>query len=323
MVMLDAPSAGPQPTARSPARDRRLRQLRQNARVRLRLVADVAMLAAHHSSHPPVLVDAPVARAGPGWRHEAAALRGQITDLRALVVSLMAAHHHGPAGPAAPAVVAREHDAGVGLDARVALAPASDAATEDGVTAGQASVPVVAVGAKADEDVVMDPVVVAAEKTATEAAVDAVTTAAGAVLSAKLAAGMSDSVAQAAMNAWFACFASGRVSAAEGQDPVVAKSAVEFAMESVKVAEGTKPDAVEKLLATVETMNAAVENGVVGAMLGEDVSASNVDAACEAALDAWFARFPTGLRLLPRSRRRPAVLLRPGHEPPTSFQGLC
>ena len=170
MVMLDAPSAGPQPTARSPARDRRLRQLRQNARVRLRLVADVAMLAAHHSSHPPVLVDAPVARAGPGWRHEAAALREQITDLRALVVSLMAAHHHGPAGPAAPAVVARLHDAGGGLDARVALAPASDAATEDAVTAGQASVPVVAVGAKANEDGVMDPVVVAAEKTATEAA---------------------------------------------------------------------------------------------------------------------------------------------------------
>ena len=134
------------------------------------MVADVAMLAAHHSSHPPVLVDAPVARAGPGWRHEAAALREQITDLRALVVSLMAAHHHGPAGPAAPAVVAREHDAGVGLDARVALAPASDAATEDAVTAGQASVPVVAVGAKANEDGVMDPVVVAAEKTATEAA---------------------------------------------------------------------------------------------------------------------------------------------------------
>ena len=88
MVMLDAPPAGP----RSPAHDRRLRQLRQNARVRLRLVADVALLTAHHSSHPPVLVTAPLARAGPGWRHEAAALRELITDLRALVVALMAAH---------------------------------------------------------------------------------------------------------------------------------------------------------------------------------------------------------------------------------------
>ena len=88
MVMLDAPAAGP----RSPAHDRRLRQLRQNARLRLRLVADVALLSAHHASHPPVLVAAPLARAGPGWRHEAAALREQITDLRALVVALMAAH---------------------------------------------------------------------------------------------------------------------------------------------------------------------------------------------------------------------------------------
>ena len=90
MVMLDAPPAGP----RSPAHDRRLRQLRQNARVRLRLAADVALLTAHHASHPPVLVTAPLARAGPGWRHEAAALREQITDLRALVVALMAAHPH-------------------------------------------------------------------------------------------------------------------------------------------------------------------------------------------------------------------------------------
>ena len=87
MVMLDAPAAGP----RSPAHDRRLRQLRQNAKLRLRLVADVALLSAHHASHPPVLVAAPPARAGPGWRHEAAALREQITDLRALVVALMAA----------------------------------------------------------------------------------------------------------------------------------------------------------------------------------------------------------------------------------------
>ena len=91
----------------------------------------------------------------------------------------------------------------------------------------------------------MDSVVVAAEKTATEAAVDAVTTAVGAVLNAKLAAGMSDSVAQAALNAWFACFASGRVDAVAVQDPVDSKTAVDFALKSVKVAEGTKRDAVE------------------------------------------------------------------------------
>ena len=76
---------------RSVAKDRRLRQRRQEARLRLRLAADAVLLAGHHASSPPQ-------QASP----ELAALRAEVAALRALVHKLVAS--------AAPAEKAREQD---------------------------------------------------------------------------------------------------------------------------------------------------------------------------------------------------------------------
>ena len=345
---------------RTHALERRLRRRRQEARLRLRLVADCAVLQSHHASEVPQVprgarsVDEDLRGALDKLRRELLELWAHFESL-ALLVSVGAAGATGAAG--VDSYMGREdRDGPTGVAGRGDLEGARElpgdyvakedviaSVAKDAVTVSLDSLSsfsavdvaakdvvdesaLGAVGAMAYEDVVMDPVVVAVEKSATVAAEDAVTNAVGDVLSARLAAGMSDSVAQAALNAWFACFVAGRASAEAFQDPEVAKSAVDLALESVEVDEGTKPDLVEKLLATVETMNAAVEYGAAfeaACGLGAESASLDVVAACDAELDAWLARFPKGPRLLPRSRRRPAVLLRPGHEPPSSFQGLC
>ena len=78
-------------TGRSPACERRLRQRRQEARLRLRLAADAALVAGHHASAVPSSV-AHVSVA------DFAALRLEVEALRALVVAAPA-----PPGCASPA----------------------------------------------------------------------------------------------------------------------------------------------------------------------------------------------------------------------------
>ena len=108
-------------------------------------MADCAVLQSHHASAVPLMPPQ-------------GSLRSELGLLHALVAALR------------EEVAALRKEAEGTVAALAAMGAKSVAATEDAVTAVQASVPVVAVGAKANEDGVMDPVVVAAEKTATEAA---------------------------------------------------------------------------------------------------------------------------------------------------------
>ena len=86
IMVADAPVAGSHVAPRSPARERRLRQMRQNARVRLRLVADVTLLTAHHSSQPPCGPPAqPGLHAPPSLRVQFAALQASFDALLAVV----------------------------------------------------------------------------------------------------------------------------------------------------------------------------------------------------------------------------------------------
>ena len=84
------PVACSPPIARSPAMERRLRQCRADARVRLRLLPDSNLLAGHHASQPPR-----AATSAPSLAGEVAALRSllstralQLVELRADVAAL-------------------------------------------------------------------------------------------------------------------------------------------------------------------------------------------------------------------------------------------
>ena len=225
---------------RSHALERRLRRRRQEARLRLRLVADCAVLQSHHASEVPQVprgarsVDDDVRGALDKLRRELLELRAHFESL-ALLVSVGAAGATGAAG--VDSYMGREdRDGPTGVAGRGDLEGARElpgdyvakedviaSVAKDAVTVSLDSSPsfsavdvaakdvvdesaLGAVGAMAFEDVVLDPVVVAVVKSATVAAEDVVTNAVGDVLSARLAAGMPDSVAQAALNAWFACF---------------------------------------------------------------------------------------------------------------------
>ena len=83
---------------RGPAMERRLRRRRQEARLRLRLLADSVILAGHHASQPPALVAADASTPWLGWKREASELRALVDALRAQVDSLVA----GPPGGGAP-----------------------------------------------------------------------------------------------------------------------------------------------------------------------------------------------------------------------------
>ena len=78
-----AEASGAAVAARSPAADRRLRQRRHEARLRLRLAQDAVVLACHHASAPPRLEPA---RTSPA---EIDALRGEIADLKGKLVALL------------------------------------------------------------------------------------------------------------------------------------------------------------------------------------------------------------------------------------------
>ena len=86
-----SPAASP-PSGRSPALERRLRQRRADARVRLRLLSDCGLLAGHHASQPPRAVSSATPEG------EVAALRVligalalQLVELRSEVAALRAA----------------------------------------------------------------------------------------------------------------------------------------------------------------------------------------------------------------------------------------
>ena len=68
---------------RSRACERRLRKRRQEARLRLQLAADAALLAGHHASAPPSVL-------GVSSKAELEALRAEVAALRALVDKLVA-----------------------------------------------------------------------------------------------------------------------------------------------------------------------------------------------------------------------------------------
>ena len=86
-----------QAATRSPASERRLRKRRQEARIRIRLAADAALLAGHHASAVP---SAPAPTAPPDgfvWvaQAELAAMRNDIAELKAQVHALQE-HAHEP-----------------------------------------------------------------------------------------------------------------------------------------------------------------------------------------------------------------------------------
>ena len=86
--------------------------------MRLRLLADAALLATHHASSPPtVFASAAEYGGGSSWRREASALREQLAAMRFLLDALLASHpHQGPGAPeeaSAPAGDTATQDAGV------------------------------------------------------------------------------------------------------------------------------------------------------------------------------------------------------------------
>ena len=76
-----------QAAARSPAAERRLRKRRQEARIRMRLAADAALLASHHASQAPAVVPREFVLVS---QVEIAALRDEVKALRAQVMALQA-----------------------------------------------------------------------------------------------------------------------------------------------------------------------------------------------------------------------------------------
>ena len=75
----------PHAAARSPAQERRLRKRRQEARIRMRLAADAALLAGHHASPQPVMLPQGFVYVS---QAEFAVLREEVATLRALVGAL-------------------------------------------------------------------------------------------------------------------------------------------------------------------------------------------------------------------------------------------
>ena len=109
---------------RSRACERRLRKKRHEARLRLQLAADAALLAGHHASAPPS-VPGTVSPA------ELAALRAEVASLRALVEALRA-----PAAPSPPGCGSAAGGDPSGDPPVVVAAPASLAAAASGTAAG-------------------------------------------------------------------------------------------------------------------------------------------------------------------------------------------
>ena len=79
--MVNVSSERGEPPGRSPALERRLRKRRQEARLRMRLAADAALLAEHHASAPP-------GPGAPGLQAKVESLVVEVAALRQLVVSL-------------------------------------------------------------------------------------------------------------------------------------------------------------------------------------------------------------------------------------------
>ena len=77
----------PVPAARSRALERRLRRRRQEARIRLRLVADAAFLSGHHASQVP-LVGAPAMTGNLAGQQRLTGLQLQLSEPRAEVATL-------------------------------------------------------------------------------------------------------------------------------------------------------------------------------------------------------------------------------------------
>ena len=93
--MSNVPSAA----ARSVASERRLRLRRQEARLRLRLLADAALLGAHHASQAPRLPQP--TRGGGDSDAEARSLRNELVAMRSLL-SALEAKIEGLLRPATP-----------------------------------------------------------------------------------------------------------------------------------------------------------------------------------------------------------------------------
>ena len=113
-----SPAASP-PSGRSPALERRLRQRRADARVRLRLLSDCGLLAGHHASQPPRAASSatPVGEVA-ALRVLLGALALQLVEVRSEVAALRAA--------SAPAEAAT---APAPVDEAAAPAPVAEAAT--------------------------------------------------------------------------------------------------------------------------------------------------------------------------------------------------
>ena len=87
----NAPSGSEEAPLRSRALERRLRRRRQEARLRLRLVADSTLLARHHASRAPAVSAAPAAPPldAHDWRQEAAELRALLRVMREQLDSVL------------------------------------------------------------------------------------------------------------------------------------------------------------------------------------------------------------------------------------------
>ena len=145
---------------RSRAMDRRLRLRRQEARLRVKLLSDVALLDEHHASAAPRLL-APGLRRPVASAAEVASLRCDLEAMRGQLNAFAVLLAKG-AVAASDASAHAFDDATVDVvAAREALTPAGVAATQGSVTASGTSSPAVGVAAESVVtvlDVVMDSV---------------------------------------------------------------------------------------------------------------------------------------------------------------------
>ena len=91
--MSSVPAALPEcdEAPRSRALERRLRRRRQEARLRLRLVADSVLLSQHHASRVPTFSAAPASTPPANeWKREAVELRALLLDMREQLNALLA-----------------------------------------------------------------------------------------------------------------------------------------------------------------------------------------------------------------------------------------